>query len=176
MFAEERNHCRFSWSDLGDIEKGRPKIGDSVPVLLYRLMQYTLRDALITRFDVNTAREIFIQAGIKAGSEFCKNMLDINLDYKEFLNLLKRVVEVYQIGILTIEKVDFDSMEMTISMAEDLDCSGLPISNETICSYDEGFIKGILDEYTQREYHVKEIECWGTGSRTCRFKIHLIKM
>ena len=31
-----------------------------------------------------------------------------------------------------------------LTVAEDLDCSGLPASDETICTYDEGFISGLL--------------------------------
>lgn len=50
MFKEERLSNRFSWNDLGDIEQGRPNLGLFVPVLAYRLLQYTLRDALIYSF------------------------------------------------------------------------------------------------------------------------------
>ncbi len=176
MFTEEREHNLFSWRDLGDINDGRPTIGSSVPVLLYRLMLYTIRDTLIARYDTETARDLFVKAGITAGSEFCKHMLDTTLDFKDFLNCLKQVVEEYQIGKLAIDTVDVDCMEMTISLDEDLSCSGLPPTDEEICSYDEGFIKGILDEYTKKEFYVQEIECWGTGSRTCTFKVDLVKM
>ena len=41
MFKEERDYTRFSWDDLGDIEKGRPNLGRYAPVLTYRLLQYT---------------------------------------------------------------------------------------------------------------------------------------
>jgi predicted hydrocarbon binding protein len=52
---------------------------------------------------------------------------------------------------------------------EDLDCSGLPITNETICNYDEGFIAGILNAYTGKTYEVRELDCWANGDRVCRF-------
>jgi predicted hydrocarbon binding protein len=45
----------------------------------------------------------------------------------------------------------------------------LPDTSDHICVYDEGFIKGILDSFTQAEYTVKEIDCWCSGGRTCRF-------
>ena len=35
MFAEERDRCQFKWEDLGDVESGRPNLGQSVPVLVY---------------------------------------------------------------------------------------------------------------------------------------------
>ena len=67
-------------------------------------------------------------------------------------------------------------MEFTLTIAEDLDCSGLPVSSETVCNYDEGFIKGILEAYTKREFSVTEINCWANGDRVCRFKIDLIRL
>ena len=176
MFKEEREISRFSWDDLGDIESGRPNIGPFVPVLLYRLIQYTLRDVLITKFDTETARDIFVEAGRIAGREFYKNVLNCDLEFKEFLKELKKVIENAKIGKLTIEKADYDSMEMIMILSEDLDCSGLPVSDETVCNYDEGFIKGILEEYSAKEFTVTEIDCWSKGARSCRFKVDLVKM
>ena len=61
MFIEERDRCQFSWEDLGDIETGRPYLGLLVPVLVYRLLQYTLRDVLIQEFNVEKANELFLK-------------------------------------------------------------------------------------------------------------------
>ena len=62
-----------------------------------------------------------------------------------------------------------DSLRFTLTVSEDLDCSGLPVTGETVCVYDEGFIAGILEAYTNRPFEVREIDCWSTGDRTCRF-------
>ena len=47
MFKTERETYQFKWQDIGDIEKGRPNLGNLMNVAVYRLMQYTLRDVLI---------------------------------------------------------------------------------------------------------------------------------
>ena len=39
----------FKWELLGDIEKGRPNLGNTTRLEVYRLMQYTLRDVLEQR-------------------------------------------------------------------------------------------------------------------------------
>ena len=39
----------------------------------------------------------------------------------------------------------------------------------TLCQYDEGFIAGILYEYTRKSYTVVETDCWATGAEICRF-------
>jgi uncharacterized protein len=171
MFKEERNELTFCWGDLGNIREGRPNLGDSTSVTVYRLMQYTLRDVLIKRFGPDTSGEIFYEAGKSAGKEFCKNVLDKNNDFNGFIAELQKVLKDQNIGIMRVEKVNLQTLDMTITVAEDLDCSGLPMTDETVCNYDEGFIAGILEAYTGKTFHVKEIDCWASGARVCRFEV-----
>ena len=171
MFIEERDHCRFSWGDLGDIETGRPHLGPMAPVFVYRLLQYTVRDVLIQEFNVETANALFFKAGQMAGEHFCQNILDRNLPFNKFVAQLQERLKDLKIGILRMEEIDFESLDMTLTVAEDLDCSGLPLSNEVICVYDEGFISGVLRAYSGRDFHVREVDCWATGDRVCRFDV-----
>jgi uncharacterized protein len=173
MFKEERSNHQFQWKDLGDIELGRPNLGPTTLVAVYRLMQYTMRDALIARFDVATANEVLIQAGKLAGSEFCKNVLNTNLEFNEFVADLQEKLRSLSIGVLRIEKADLEKMHFQLTVEEDLDCSGLPLCGETVCHYDEGFIAGILNTFTGMEFHVEEVDCWASGDRTCRFTVRL---
>lgn len=175
MFNEERNQSTFSWDDLGDVDVGRPNLGQSVPVLVYRLLQYTMRDILITEYDVETASDLFIKAGKLAGEHFCKNVLNTDLEFNEFIAELQQTLKNLKIGILRIEKADLTNFEMTLTVAEDLDCSGLPLTEETVCDYDEGFIAGILKAYTGKDFLVKEVDCWATGDRVCRFAVKVLE-
>lgn len=174
MFKEERDCNKFSWENLGDISIGRPNLGQMAPVLVYRLFQYTLRDVLITEFEVKTADEIFFKAGKLAGEHFCRNLLSVDLKLDEFVAQLQKTLKDLKIGVLRVEKLDIDTLDMTLTVAEDLDCSGLPISEETICTYDEGFIAGILNTYTGKEFSVKEVDCWASGDRVCRFAVNVL--
>jgi uncharacterized protein len=173
MFKEERNNNKFVWDDLGDLEKGRPNLGLTVPVLAYRLLQYTFRDVMITELGVNKTNDIIIKAGRLAGSQFCKNMLNRELDFNKFVSQLQSVLKEQAIGILRIEKTDLENMRFTLTVAEDLDCSGLPPTDEVTCQYDEGFIAGIMEAYTGKPFHAKEIDCWASGERLCRFDVRL---
>jgi predicted hydrocarbon binding protein len=173
VFKEERTAYRFESQDLGDIAQGRPNLGSTTHVAVYRLMQYTLRDVLITRFDVSTTNEILKEAGELAGSELCKNVLDRTLAPDEFLAELQHELKALGIGILRIEQADFDKMSFVLTVSEDLDCSGLPVVGETVCNYDEGFIAGILRAYLGKDFDVTEIDCWASGGRTCRFTVNL---
>ncbi len=173
MFKEEREDYQFQWKDIGDIKKGRPNLGETTMVAVYRLMQYTLRDVLIKEFNVDKAGELFVKAGKLAGSEFCKNVLNTKLNFNEFIADLQQKLKTLNIGILRIEKADIEKMEFILTVEEDLDCSGLPVSGETVCDYDEGFIAGILNIYTGKKFDVKEIDCWTSGGTVCRFHAKL---
>jgi len=173
MFNDEREDYQFKWKHIGNIQRGRPNLGETTMVSVYRLFQYTLRDVLIKEFNVDKANELFVKAGKLAGSEFCKNVLNTNLNFNEFIADLQQKLKTLNIGILRIEEADMEKMEFILTVEEDLDCSGLPVSGETVCDYDEGFIAGILNAYTGNEFDVKEIDCWSSGGTVCRFQVKL---
>ncbi|MGC4018542.1 MAG: 4-vinyl reductase [Muricomes sp.] len=164
------SHNNFTWDSLGNIKKGRGDLGEEMPVLVYRLMQYTMLDVLSKAYGNDTANEHFRQAGHLAGMEFSKNVLDLQVGFSTFLANLQKTLKDLKIGILRMEGFDEVTGEIVLTVAEDLDCSGIPITNETVCYYDEGFISGILESYTGRKYDVREIDCWASGDRVCRFR------
>ena len=171
MVKEKRDYHKFAWQDLGDLEKGRPNLGANVPVLAYRLLQYTLRDVMIAELGVEKADELFIRAGRLAGAQFCRNLLNRDAGFQEFTAQLQRVLREQAIGILRIEDADQENMRFTLTVAEDLDCSGLPCTDEVVCQYDEGFLAGIFEAYTGEAFSAKEIDCWASGDRVCRFVV-----
>lgn len=170
MFKEEREEPMFDWGLLGDIDLGRPNLGSTMPVVVYRLMQFTLRDNMIKQFGVKKADEIFYQAGKVAGQEVYKNLVNETDDFNNFVSQIQSILKNLGIGVLRIEKADLNNLNFLLTVSEDLDCSGLPVCEEEICVYDEGFIAGLLLEQTGREFMVKEIDCWCSGDRVCRFE------
>lgn len=139
----------------------------------YRLFQFTLRDVLEQHYGADQADSLLREAGVIAGTEFygkfCKDATDIN-------SLIKAVQDNFKelgVGIFRVESADTDSMRFIMTVDEDLDCSGLPDTDEQICVYDEGFIQGILESFTGKYFNVEEVDCWYAGSRTCRFSATL---
>lgn len=171
MFKEERAEPMFDWGMIGNVGEGRPNLGPTMDVSVYRLMQFTLRDIIITEFGIEAADRIYRKAGELAGRQFCKHLINKNNDFSEFIQETQELLSKLKIGILRIEKANMEKLEFTLTVAEDLDCSGLPVCQETICTYDEGFIGGLLSEYTGREFDVKEVDCWCSGDRVCRFAV-----
>lgn len=159
----------FSWEDLGDLKDGRPNLGPMVPVLVYRLLEYTFKDVLSKELGSEKASVLFVRAGRLAGQHFCTQVLDCSQPWPEFIARLQNAMVDLHIGILRIEASDLEQWTFTLTVSEDLDCSGLPLLGETVCDYDEGFIAGILETYTGKHFSVTEVDCWATGDRTCRF-------
>jgi len=175
VFMKVKNHGTFSWENLGNIKEGRGSLGEEMPVLVYRLMQYTLLDVLTKEFGREKANHYLREAGRLAGTEFARNVLDLKVGLDIFVANLQKALIDLKIGILRIESVSNEAEEIIMTVGEDLDCSGLPITDESVCDYDEGFISGILGLYTGKSYTVREIDCWASGDRVCRFKCTMTK-
>lgn len=171
MGSDPRKYA-FDGSVLGGISMdiARPCLGGDTKVEVYRLLQFTLRDILEQRYGTEAADLIFLEAGVLAGREFFKNFCTHVKDVPTLAKVIQEQFRVLGIGIVRFEVADPQKMTFQITVDEDLDCSGLPDSEDHICVYDEGFIKGILDSFTGRNFAVKEIDCWCSGARTCRFK------
>ena len=167
---EKESHLNFSWDKLGDIAAGRPNLGENVPVMVYRLFEYALGDILAHELGRDKAEELTRAAGFKAGQEFAANVLDTNLPMEEFVADLTEKLLALKIGVLRIEQTDQQKGTFTVTIAEDLDCSGLPPTGELVCNYDEGFLEGIFGTYGKAKFVVREVDCWATGAKTCRFK------
>ena len=169
VFKPNVSHSSFVWSNLGNIQEGRGDLGESMPVLVYRLMQYTMLDILSKEHGPEKANEYFRDAGFLAGTEFAHHVLNMKDDFNTFISNLHKSLQELKIGILRMETFNIETGDIVLTVGQDLDCSGLPVTNENVCNYDEGFIAGILEAYTGKKYRVREVDCWANGDRVCRF-------
>ena len=168
IFMQDQKPIKFE-DYLQFNEGSRSNLGEELPVIVYRLLEYSLKDELIERFGKETQIDVFRQAGRKAGEYFAKKLLDMNQPLDQFVSQLQAKMQEMKIGVLRIEDVDEESGRIILTVAEDADCSGLPVLGETVCNYDEGFISGILSLYSGKPYTAVEVDCWATGDRVCRF-------
>jgi hypothetical protein len=166
---------KFSWDLLGDVALGRPNLGPTARLEVYRLMQFTLRDVLEKQFGSEKADELFREAGYLAGKEFYTHMLGGVTEFGDFIHKLQEVLREMRIGVLRIEKADLAEGKIILTVSEDLDCSGLPEKDYEICVYDEGFIAALLESFSGQKFDVREVDCWCTGDRTCRFIATLLR-
>lgn len=167
---EPKRQYEFSWSLLGDIGLGRPNLGNKTRVEVYRLMQFTFRDIIEKRHGTEEADKIFYESGLLAGKAFYDEVIGKPANLEAFCSSLQSALKELGIGILRFEKTDLEKGHLILSVSEDLDCSGLPELHYEVCTYDEGFIAALLQSFFGESFSVKEVDCWCTGSRTCRFK------
>jgi uncharacterized protein len=163
----------FNWSLLGNLQLGRPNLGPSTRVEVYRLMQYCLRDVLEQKYGTQEADQVFYDAGYLAGQQVFNQYLKGATDIDTFVSKLQTLLRELNIGVLRVEEANLEQQHFVLTVAEDLDCSGLPELDFEICIYDEGFIAALFDCFTGKKFKAKEIDCWCTGDRTCRFQVEL---
>ena len=164
---------KFNWDLIGDIN-ARENLGPLVRVEVYRLMQFCFRDILEKHYGAEQADVLFREAGRLAGEHFYQQFLSDDLDFNAFVEKAQTILRDLGVGILRIEAADLENGKLVMTVCEDLDCSGLPELDHEFCAYDEGFIAGILGSYVKREFNVREVDCWCTGARTCRFSADVI--
>ena len=156
VFLENRKklsldeYMKFNASDRGNL-------GEDIPVVVYRLLEYSMREQLTAQF----GEEVY----------FANNLLDISRPLNQFIADLQTRMEELRIGVLRIESFEEETGVIMLTVSEDADCSGLPLLGETVCNYDEGFISGIMSTYMKKEYSAVEVDCWATGDRVCRFHV-----
>jgi predicted hydrocarbon binding protein len=116
---------------------------------------------------------LFYDAGRLAASFFFDQFLTKfkDLPLNDFVAELHRILKELGVGILHVEQADPTAGKFVLTVSEDLDCSGLPDLGIEVCNYDEGFIAGIFYKFTGQEFTAKEIDCWCSGDRTCRFEV-----
>lgn len=155
---------------LGDLESGRKNLGDTMPVVVYRLLEYTMREALSKRFGNDTCVEVFRDAGKIAGTHFYQLFLSEAETVGALFSKWQTTFSEMKIGIVRVESLQ-DSGDAVITVSEDLDCSGLPVLGSAVCHYDEGFIEGVMESFSGKNYHATEVDCWAKGDRVCRFEV-----
>ena len=171
IFSEEKeNYYSFQWDKLGNIAEGRRQLGESMPVLVYRMLEYSMRHVLHEALGADKTNELFRKAGYLSGKEYAKNCLNLQADPGAFTAEFTEAMEALKIGIVRVEQADFEASEFVFTVYEDLDCSGLPTTQEVVCNYDEGFLSGVLEAYLGHPVKVREVDCWASGERVCRFR------
>lgn len=170
MSSNDRKYA-FSWEFVGRPDaSARKNLGGTTSIEAYRLFQFTIRDALEQHYGTEAADTLFFEAGVLAGRAFFERYGKEVTDVPTLAKVIQTHFKDLGIGIVRFEKTDLDSMTFELTVDEDLDCSGLPDTQEHICVYDEGLIKGILERFSGKQFLVREVDCWCSGARTCRFR------
>jgi len=133
-------------------ENSRGNLGEELPVRVYRLLEYSLKEELLRRYGKDEQVEVFRSAGRMAGEYFAKNMLNLDQPMDQFVSELQNKMKELKMGVLRIEDVDEESGKIILTVAEDADCSGLPVLGETVCNYDGIYRRNLVCIFRQTVY------------------------
>lgn len=173
MGSSKRRYS-FSWNLIGNIDLGRPNLGRTARLEVYRLMQFCFRDVMEQELGTEKTDRLFYEAGKLAGAQFYQHALGPVTGFDDFVKRIQSTLKEMGVGIFRVERADLEKRSFVFTVSEDLDCSGLPELDYEICVYDEGFIAGLMESFTGINFKVKEVDCWCTGDRTCRFSVDAI--
>ena len=135
-------------------KEGYGTCDEKMPVFAYRLMLYTMIDVFRREFGEEKANKLLRSAGILAGIAFARSYLALDADFKTFLISLRSVIADLKVGTLRIDSFNPDTGNLVVTAEEDPGSSGWPIPHEKVHIYVEGFIAGILEEYTGENYSI----------------------
>ena len=102
-------------------KNSRGNLGADIPVLVYRMLEYSLRDAITERFGKDVQVELFRKAGRTAGEYFARHFLDLTLPMNGFVGELQAKMQEQRIGVLRIESIDEEKGEIMLTVSEDAD-------------------------------------------------------
>lgn len=130
--------------------------------LIFKAMRYELE-----AIGINT-QPILKIIGRKIGNEIGETFKGKNIE-----ELIKELILFWKNHKLGKMKV-ISKNPFLIEVRNCYNCSNMPNIGRTYCSFDEGLIEGIISKRLGINLSVKEIECWGTGSNKCKFKLFSI--
>ena len=58
-------------------ENSRSNLGETLPVLVYRMLEYSIKEELIAQFGKEKQIDIFREAGQRSGEYFARHMLNL---------------------------------------------------------------------------------------------------
>lgn len=161
----------ISRDTIGNIAEGRKHLGEEMPVMVYRLYEYTIKAELSHRYGEKAAKILFCNAGKSVGWAYASHFINQDLPFKEFFKTLKELLRVHKTGILKVETLDDRTEEKLLTRREDVDCSRRSFAGKTHCKYDKGFLSGIICAYKGKEYVVTKMDCWARGLDIYRFHV-----
>lgn len=129
---------RFAWDAIGDIALGRPNLGPTVRLEMYRLLQFSLRSVLEADLGTEATNRILREAGRLAGRAFAERFLGPMTAMPEYVRNLQARLREYGIGIMRMEEADAEAGRFVLTIEEDMDCSGLPEMDTEVCQFVEG--------------------------------------
>lgn len=135
----------------------RPKLGEDVPLLLFRI----LRIIGIRKLLGETSGATLYMMGKNVGT-----MLGA-VDLEDF----KKKIEELKVGIAEVDAID--EGHMIVKLHECITCAGFGYTGEMFCDMESGIIAGLLETIFKKKAKSTQTKSWSVGYNYCEFEIFL---
>ena len=135
----------------------RPKLGEDVPLALFRILRIIGMRSLLGE----TSGQTLYVMGKSVGSILGAATIE------EF----RKTIEELRIGIPEVETIDENNL--VVRLYECITCAGFPFSGEMFCDMESGIIAGMLEKVYAKKAKSTQTKSWSTGYNYCEFEVFL---
>ena len=135
----------------------RPKLGDEVPLTLFRILRIIGMRSLLGE----SSGQTLYMMGKSVGNMVGASTID------EF----KQKIEELKIGIPEVEFVEED--HVVVKLYECITCAGFVYTGELFCDMESGVIAGLLEKVYDKKAKSTQTKSWSVGFKYCEFDIFL---
>ncbi len=135
----------------------RPKLGENVPLLLFRILRIIGIRSLLGETSGATLYMMGKNVGTMLGA----------VDLED----LRKKIEELKVGIAEIETIDEE--RMIVKLYECITCSGFGYTGEMFCDMESGIIAGLMETIFKKRAKSTQTKSWSVGYNYCEFEILL---
>ena len=155
---------------IGSPAKGRPTLGERVPVQMFRALRLV---GVMEGMDkaIGDASALIYASGQGLGEAMGKQILEKSgKDLHRFVEGTINTMRELGVGILSVTKADLENHLIVLQVNECITCAGIPAVDKTVCDFEAGVVSGILGAFLETSVTVVESKCWGAGDQYCEFE------
>lgn len=155
---------------VGDPVKGRPTLGPTVPIEMFRAMRLLGMmqgmDALI-----GNASSLVYSAGREVGKPIGAQLAEAARgDLGTFVELTAKKMADLGVGVVSLAAARPEDGYLLVDVNECITCSGIDPIGKKICHFEAGIISAVLEAFTRKANTVVETKCNATGDGVCQFE------
>ena len=155
---------------IGDPAKGRPTLGATAPVAMFRALRLV---GVMEGIDhlIGDASNLVYASGKTVGTEVGKGIVkESGPDLGKFVEVTARTVKDLGVGLLSVVSAEPEKGRVALRVDECITCSGMPNIGKKVCHFEGGLISGVVSEFVNKPVTVVETKCNGMGSGCCEFE------
>ncbi len=156
---------------VGDPEKGRPTLGPTVPIAMFRAMRLL---GMMQGMDnlIGDASTLVYSAGREVGKPIGDQLAEASRgDLGTFVELTVKKFQDLGVGKVSLAEARPEDGYLLIDVDECITCSGMDPIGKKICHFEGGIVSSVMEAFTRKPNTVVETKCNGTGDGVCQFEV-----